>query len=167
MFEHGVSQGLRIAEFYLGDGRAGAVDRQDRDVLDLTREAAQRGWDDYELMHLVFENGEEEGMRPAELNLGDGDDSSVVFQGGVLQEPRVLALDELILVEEVRQACKGPEPAKNIRILFRGQQGLGVWKLAVGQSLEEWYVGGKVAGVRLVGRFWTRRWEQEPWDWGT
>ena len=116
-----------MAEFYLGDGRARAVDRQGGDVFDFPREAAQ-------------------GMHLAEMNLGDGDDSSVVFQGGVLQEPRVLVLGGLIPVEEVRQACKGPEPAKNNRILFRGQQGLGVWKLAVGQSLEEWHVEGKVAG---------------------
>ena len=57
-------------------------------------------------------------MRLAELNFGDGDDSSLVFHGWVLQEPRVLALDELIPVEEVRLVCKGPEPAKNIAFCF-------------------------------------------------
>ena len=71
-------------------------------------------------------------------HLGDGDDSSVVFQGGVLQEPRVLALDELIPVEEVGQACKGSHPCS----LSKRS-----WCLeAVGQSLEEWHAGGKVAG---------------------
>ena len=77
----------------------------------------------------------------AELSLED-DANSVVFQGGVVQEPRVcLALDELIPVGEVRQACKAPEPAKSVQILFRGQHGLGVWKLAAEQSLEERYCG--------------------------
>ena len=146
VFEHGVSQGLRMAEFYLGDGHVRSEDRQGGDVFDLPREAAQRGWDEHELVHLVFEHGEEEGMNLVEMHLGDGDDSSEVFQCGVLHEPRVLDLDEVIPVEEVRQAYMGPEPAKNIRILFRGQQGLGVWKLAVGQSLEEWHAGGKVTG---------------------
>ena len=55
-----------------------------------------------ELMHLVFEHGEEEGMMP---ELFEDDANSVVFQGGVVQEPRVcLALDELIPVNEVWQA---------------------------------------------------------------
>ena len=82
VFEHGVSQGLRMAEFYLGDGHVRSVDRQGDDVFDLPREAAQRGWDEHELMHLVFEHGKEEGMNLAEMHLGDGDDSSVVFQVG-------------------------------------------------------------------------------------
>ena len=41
--------------------------------------------------------------------LTEDDASSVVFQGGVVQEPRVCsALDELIPVTEVRQACGLP-----------------------------------------------------------
>ena len=61
----------------------------------------------------------------------------------------MLASDELIPVEEVRQACKSSEPTKNNGILFRGQQGLGVWKLAVGQSPEEWHAGGTGEGLRV------------------
>ena len=46
-----------------------------------------------------------------------------------------MALDELILVTEVRQACEAPEPAKSVQILVRGGHGLGVWNLAADQSL--------------------------------
>ena len=53
VFEHGVSQGLRLAECHLGHGRVRAVDRQGGDVVDLPRLAAQRGWDEHELMYLV------------------------------------------------------------------------------------------------------------------
>ena len=123
-----------------------------------------RGWDEHELMHMVFEFGEQEGMRMMEeLSLED-DASSVVFHGGVVQEPRVcLALDKLVPVNEVRQACEAPEPAKSVQILFRGPHGLGVWKLAAEQSLAEWYAGVKLSGgwmgtlPLLEGRSWTRR----------
>ena len=74
-----------------------------------------------------------------------------------------LALDELLPVNEVRQACEAPEPARSVQILFRGQHGLGVWKLAAEQSLAEWYSGGNLVGElvgtlpRLEGGFFTRR----------
>ena len=59
-------------------------------------------------MYKVFEFGEEEDMRRmAEIN--EDDASSVVCQGGVVQEPRVcLALDELNPITEVRHACEAP-----------------------------------------------------------
>ena len=57
-----------------------------------------------------------------------------------------LALDELIAVTEVRQACVTPEPAKSVLILFRGEHGLGVWKLVAEQSLADRYSGGKPVG---------------------
>ena len=100
---------------------------------------------------MVYEYGEEEGMRMMEeLSLED-DANSVVFQGGVVQEPKVcLALGELIPVNNVRQACEAPELAKSVQILFCGQHGLGVWKLAAEQSLAERYSGGKLVG-RLEG----------------
>ena len=109
---------------------------------------------------MVFEFGEQDGMR---MWLED-DASSVVFHGGVVQKPRVcLALDELVPVNEVRQACEAPEPAKSVQILFRGQHGLGVWKLAAEQSFAEWYSGGELVGdwrgtvPRLEGRSRIRR----------
>ena len=72
--------------------------------------------------------------RMAEIN--EDDASSVLFQGGVVQEPKVcLALDELIPVTEVRQACEAPEPVKCVQILFRGEHGLGVRNLAADQPL--------------------------------
>ena len=75
---------------------------------------------------MVFEFGEQEGMRRMEELTLEDDANSVVFQGGVVQEPRVcLALDELIPVN----ACKAPEPAKSIQTLFRGQQS---WSLETG-----------------------------------
>ena len=125
VFEHGVSEGLRLAECKRGQVRA--RDRLNENVFDLPAVARRRGWDEHELMHMVFEFGEDEGMRRMEeLMLEDGF-SSVVFQGGVMQEPRVcLALDELLLVSEVRQASVTPEPAKSVQILFRGQHGFGV-----------------------------------------
>ena len=77
---------------------------------------------------------------------------------------------ELIPVTEVRQACEAQEPAKSVQIRFRGEHGLGVWKLAAEQSLAEWYfwegswsgawtgtlstVGGKILDSRVrVGSF--------------
>ena len=109
-------------------------------------------WDKHDLMHMVFEFGEEEGMRRM-AELSDEDASSVDFQGDVVQEPRVcLALDELILVTEVRQACGPPEPAKSVQTLFRADHGLGVWNLAAEQSLADWYSGRKPVGG-LVGYF--------------
>ena len=135
-------EGRRIAELYLRDGNVRSVDRQGEDVFDVPREAARRGWDEHELMHLVFERGEEEGMRLEEMYLGDGDDSLVVFQGGVLEvepQPLVLHLDELIPVAEVSQVVVSPEPAKSIRVLFRHGRGLGVRELAEGWSLGEWH----------------------------
>ena len=48
-------------------------------------------------MHFVFEHGVVQGLRLAEMNLEDGDDSSVVFQGGVADvapHTRVLNLDD-------------------------------------------------------------------------
>ena len=140
VFEHGVSAGLRMAECQRD--RARPVDRVDENVFDLPAVARRMGWDEHELMHMVFEFGEEEGMRKM-AEFSEDDASSVVFQGGVVQEPRVcLALDELIPVTEVRQACEAPEPAKSVQILFRGEHGLGVWKLAAEQSLADWYSGG-------------------------
>ena len=44
---------------------------------------------------------------------------------------KVLSLDVLIPVNEVRKACGIPEPAKSVQILFRGGHGLGVWDLEV------------------------------------
>ena len=131
--EHGVSAGIRVAE-----------SQRDR--------ARQMGWDEHELMYNVFDFGEEEGMRRmAEIN--EDDASSVVFQGGVVHEPRVcLALDELISIAEVRQACEAPEPVKCVQILFRGEHGLGVRNLAADQSLAHWYSEGKLDG-RLDGYF--------------
>ena len=91
----------------------------------------------------------------------ENDASSVVFQGGVVQEPRVcLALDELIPVTEVRQACEAPEPAKSVQILVRGQHGLGVWKMAAEQSLADWYSGEKLVGG--VGWVLCHRWKEDP-----
>ena len=69
-----------------------------------------------------------------------------------------LALDELISVNEVRQARKAPEPAKSVQILYRGQHGLGVWKLPAEQSLPEWYSGRKLVGeLEGYGKILTRR----------
>ena len=74
-----------------------------------------------------------------------------------------VAVDELIPVTEVRQACEAREPAKSVQTLFRGEHGLAVWKLAAEQSLAEWYDGRKLAGrlggyfATFGGRFWTRR----------
>ena len=100
------------------------VETQGTDVFDLLAVARMRGLDEHELMHFVFEFGEEEGTRKM-AELTEDDASSVVFQGGVVQEPRVfLALDELIAVTEVRQACEAPEPVKSVQILFRGEHGL-------------------------------------------
>ena len=60
----------------------------------------------------------------------------------LMEEPRTcLALDI-----EVRQACETPEPAKSVQILFRGEHGLGVWKLAAEQSLADWYSGERHVG---------------------
>ena len=120
-------------------------------------------------MHMVFEFGEEEeGMRMMEELTLEDDASSVVFQGGVVQEPRVcLALDELLPVNEVRQACEAPEPAKSVQILFRGQHGLGVRKLAAEQSLAEWHSGEKL--VVGVGRVICHGWREilgEGWFFG-
>ena len=61
--------------------------------------------------------------------LTEDDASSVVFQGGVVQEPGCVWL--------WTSSC----------LLFRGEHGLGVWKLAAEQSLAEWYAGGG----KLVG----------------
>ena len=36
--------------------------------------------------------------------------------------------------------------AKSVQILFRGEHGLGVWKLAAEQSLSDWYSGGRQVG---------------------
>ena len=54
------------------------VDCQGGDVFDIPAEACRRGWDENELMHLVFEHREE----------FEDDANSVVFQCGVVQEPR-------------------------------------------------------------------------------
>ena len=152
MLEHGVSEGLRMAECQRD--RARPVDRLDENVSDLPAVARRRGWDERELTHMVFEFGEEEGMRKM-AELAEDDASPVVFQGGVVQEPRVsLALDELIPVTEVRQACEAPEPAKSVQILFRGEHGLRVWQLAAEQSLAERYSGWKLVG-ELGGYFAT------------
>ena len=82
-----------------------ARDRLEENVFDLPAVARRRGWDEHELMHMVFKFGEEEGMRMMEELSFEDDASSVVFQVGAVQEPRVcLALDELLPVNEVRQA---------------------------------------------------------------
>ena len=60
--------------------------------------------------------------------------------------PQVLSLDELIPVNEVRQACGIPEPAKSVQILFRGAHGLGVWDLEAHTTLAQWFSGGKRVG---------------------
>ena len=110
VFEHGVSAGLRMAECQRD--RARLVDRVDENVFDLPAVARSMEWDEHELMHMVFEFGEEEGMRRM-AEFTEVDASSVVFQGGVVQEPRVcLALDELIPVTEVRQACESPRASE-------------------------------------------------------
>ena len=70
-------------------GQEPARDRQDENVFDIAAIARRRGWDEHELTHMVFEFGEQEGMRMVEeVSLEDGA-SSVVFQSGVVQEPRV------------------------------------------------------------------------------
>ena len=108
VFEHGVSEGLRLAECQRGQVRA--RDRLDDNLFDLLAIARRRGWDEHELTHMVFEFGEEEGMRMIEELTLEDDVSSVVLQGGVVQEPRVcLSLDELLPVNEVRQACEASE----------------------------------------------------------
>ena len=85
MFEHGVSEGVRLAESQRD--RARLVARFDESVFDLPAIARRMGWDEHELMYNVFEFGEEEGMRRmAEIH--EDDASSVVFQGGVVQESR-------------------------------------------------------------------------------
>ena len=151
VFEHGVQHLLRLAECHSGQERA--RDRQER--VRHPGDCSQEGWDEHELMHIMFEYGEQEGMRRMEEVSLEDDANSVVFQGGVVQELRVcLALDELIPVNEVRQASKAPEPAKSVQILFRGQHGLGVWKLAAEQSLAKWFSAGKVVGG-LEGYFAT------------
>ena len=102
VFEHVVSAGVRLAECQRD--RARPVDRFGENVFDLPSIAHRMGWDEHELVHMVFEFGEkeEEAMRKM-AELSEDDASSVVFQGGVVQEPRVcLTLDELILVSEVR-----------------------------------------------------------------
>ena len=60
--------------------------------------------------------------------------------------PQVLRLDVLIPVNEVRKACGIPEPAKSVRILFRGGYGLGVWDLEAHTTLAQWFSGGKRGG---------------------
>ena len=160
VFEHEVSEGLCMVECQRD--RARPVDRVDENVFDFPAVVRRMGWDDHELMHMVFEFGKEEGMRTMEVFTVD-DASSVVFQGGVVQEPRVcLALDELIPANEVRQACEAPEPAKSVQILFRGQQGLGVGNWRLSSLLRSGILGRSWSGVgwvllpRLEGRSLTR-----------
>ena len=45
VFEHGVSQGLRLAECHSGQDRA--RDRQDENVFDIPAIARRRGWDEH------------------------------------------------------------------------------------------------------------------------
>ena len=164
VFEHGVSEGIRLPESQRD--RARPVARFDESVFDIPAIARRVGRDEHELMYNVFEFGEEEeGMRRmAEIN--EDDVSSVVFQGGVVQEPRVcLALDELISIAEVRQACEAPEPEKCVQILIRGEHGLGVRNLAADQSLAHWYSEGKLDG-RLDGYFEDPWLEGEGWFFG-
>ena len=82
------------------------------------------------------------------------------------EEPRMcLALDT-----EVRQARETPEPAKSVQILFRGEHGLGVWKLAAEQSLEDWYCRLEIWVVTLPpleGRSLTRGLGLVLWGSGT
>ena len=69
------------------------------DVFDIPGEVARRGLDEHEFKHFVFEHAVAQGLRLAEMNLEDGDDSSVVFQGGAVEvepQPRVLHWVELI-----------------------------------------------------------------------
>ena len=54
--------------------------------------------------------------------------------------PQVLSLDELIPVNEVRQACGISEPAKSVQILFRGGHGLGVGVLEANTTLAQWFL---------------------------
>ena len=61
-------------------------------------------------------------------------------------EMQVLSLDELIPVNEVRQACGISEPAKSVQILFRGGHGLGVWVLEARTTLAQWFFGWKRVG---------------------
>ena len=85
-FEHGVSEGVRLAESQRD--RARPVARFDESVFDIPAIARRMAWDEHELMFNVFEFGEEEGMRRmAEITKDDA--SPVAFQGGVVQEPRV------------------------------------------------------------------------------
>ena len=60
--------------------------------------------------------------------------------------PQVLSLDELIPVNEVRQACGISEPAKSVQILFCGGHGLGAWVLEAYTTLAQWFFGGKRVG---------------------
>ena len=126
VFEHWVSEGIRLAEGQRD--RARPVAQFDESVFDIPPIARQMGWDEHELMYNLFEFGTKKGMQYCreyyEMKNEDGA-SSVVFQGGVVQEPRVcLSLDELIPITEVRQACEAPEPARSVQILFRGESSL-------------------------------------------
>ena len=69
--------------------------------------------------------------------------SEILFRGGVVDqvaEPRLLCLDELLSIYGNIQGMSNPKPAKIIWILFRSEDGLGVWGLAGGQSHVEWHM---------------------------
>ena len=86
---------------------------------------------------MLFQNDSESGLLCTTVE----DPGADVF-GILVEEPRMcLALDT-----EVRQACEPPEPAKSVQILFRGEHGLGVWKLAAEQSLADSYSGRRQVG---------------------
>ena len=129
-------------------GQVRARDRLEENMFDIPAIARKRVGTSSSLCTWCSNLVRRRSMRMMEELLLEDDASSVVFQGGVVQEPRVcLALDELLPVNEVRQACEAPEPAKSVQILVRGQHGLGVWKLAAEQSLGEVVF----SGVKLVG----------------
>ena len=81
---------------------------------------------------MLFQNDE------SELLCTIVEDSGTDVFDTLMEEPRMcLALDT-----EVRQVCETPEPAKSVQILFRGEHGLGVWKLALSSLLRIGILGG-------------------------
>ena len=82
---------------------------------------------------MLFQNDHE-----SELLCTMVEDPGTDVFGILMEEPRMcLAFDT-----EVRQACESPAPAKSVQILFHGEHGLGVWKLA----LADWYSGRRQVG---------------------
>ena len=100
-------------------------------VFNTEAEAHSRGLNETELMHCVFEYGVPEGLRMASAESDCEDDSSsgacseILFVVDQVAEPRVLCLDQLLPIDGDVQVLSNPGPAKIMRILFRGEEGLG------------------------------------------